>query len=99
MGKMYMEDNIPNICSDCSLTAEGKCQLLDKDYCIENCRRHDCPLCLLKDHDRELVRKVCEKIRNELKNEMQKGPETYVAIANVFHKINRVLGQIEEEYE
>lgn len=53
----------------------------------------------LKTHDRELVKEVCEKIRSELEKELKYDFTSYVPIMNVCNKINRVLDQIQKEYE
>lgn len=65
----------------------------DKDKCSY------CPLQTIKQHDRELVKKVCEKIRSELEKELKYDFTSYVPIMNVCNKINRVLDQTQKEYE
>lgn len=49
--------------------------------------------------EQELVKEVCEKIRSELENELKYDFTSYVPIMNVCNKINRVLDQIQKEYE
>lgn len=53
----------------------------------------------LKQHDRELVKEVCEKIRSELEKELKYDFTSYVPIMNVCNKINRVLDQTQKEFE
>lgn len=62
--KVWVE-KMPESCIDCDFAFDGKCQALESKeyYCIENCRRSDCPLHSIKDHDRELVKEVFEKIK------------------------------------
>ncbi len=62
--KVYV-DELPIQCIDCQFAYGGKCQLNGKIYCIENCRRSDCPLIDIKTHNRELVRQVCKEIRKD----------------------------------
>ena len=61
--KVYV-DELPTQCLDCRFAYDGRCQAKEngESYCVENCRRSDCPLQSLKTHDRELVKEVCEKI-------------------------------------
>ena len=62
--KVYV-DELPTQCLDCRFAYDGRCQAKEngESYCVENCRRSDCPLIDIKTHDRELVRQVCEKIK------------------------------------
>ena len=57
-------DKFPTQCLDCRFAYDGRCQAKEngESYCVENCRRSDCPLIDIKTHDRELVKEVCEKI-------------------------------------
>lgn len=75
--KVYV-DELPESCIDCDFAFDGKCQALESKeyYCIENCRRSDCPLQSIKDHNRELVEKVLKAVSIELENET----ETYCEI-------------------
>lgn len=62
--KVYI-DELPAQCLDCRFAYDGRCQAKEngESYCVENCRRSDCPLQSIKDHDRELVVKVLEEIK------------------------------------
>ena len=62
--KVYV-DELPAQCLDCRFAYDGRCQAKEngESYCVENCRRSDCPLQSIKTHDRELVEEVCEKIK------------------------------------
>lgn len=53
----------------------------------------------LKQHDRELVKEVCKKIRSELEKELKYDFTSYVSIMDVCNKINRVLDQIQKEFK
>lgn len=44
-----IKKEMPESCLDCSLTNNGNCLLLGKSYCIEDCRRSDCPLINMAD--------------------------------------------------
>ena len=58
--KVYV-DKMPEDCWDCLIHngEDGHCKILNNftDYISK-----DCPLIDIKDHDRELVKEVCEKI-------------------------------------
>lgn len=101
--KVYVNE-LPKSCSYCP------CFDVDNDECnITDCpvdyigpsvaKPDDCPLIDIKTHDRELVKEVCEKIRSELEKELKYDFTSYVPIMNVCNKINRVLDQIQEEFE
>lgn len=101
--KVYV-DELPKSCWDCPCfdSYELQCQINyadceNLDIAIE--RHKDCPLHSIKDHDRELVAKVCEKIRSELEKKLKYDFRSYVPIMNVCNKINGVLDQIQKEYE
>lgn len=75
--KIYVE-KLPKSCKYCPMNAYG----IEKNYCslysinnigqyidCWNSKRHKkCPLVNIKIHDRELVNKVCEKIRIKVDN-------------------------------
>ena len=60
--KVYV-DKMPEDCWDCLIHngEDGHCKILNNftDYISK-----DCPLIGIKDHDRELVKEVCEKIED-----------------------------------
>ena len=66
--KLYTEDNIPTACYYCSFASNGFCTATNK-YIIDNylirTKPNDCPLIDIKTHDRELVKEVCEKIKEK----------------------------------
>lgn len=84
--KVYMSE-LPCQCIDCQFAYSGRCQLNGEIYCIENCRRGDCPLIDIKTHDRELVAKVLEKVKKELDGDYNQ------------YRINYILDQIQKEFE
>lgn len=101
--KVWVEKK-PESCWDCFCkdSGNGRCKMLGV-YVPENC-----PLHSIKDHDRELVKEVCEKIRTELENET----ETYCEIRQCssphyqgdyvwfnYVKFGIFIAQIQKEYE
>lgn len=68
--KVYVEE-LPKECWDCpcfKTDLECSCGLSDgtQDYFKDEIDGENCPLKLLKIHDRELVKEVCEKIRENI---------------------------------
>lgn len=66
--KVYV-DELPKSCVGCKCFAEHRrqCELeLCFQWSEEEMKYNDCPLKLLHDHDKELVAKVCEKIKKYL---------------------------------
>lgn len=59
---------LPTECLNCRFAYDGKCQAKENrdSYCVENCRRNDCPLIDIKEHDRELVKEVFKQINVRL---------------------------------
>ena len=107
--KVYV-DELPTQCLDCRFAYDGRCQAKEngESYCVENCRRSDCPLIDIKTHDRELVKEVCEKISIELENET----ETYCEIRQCnsphyqgdyiwfnYVKFRKLAEKLQKEYE
>ena len=110
--KVYV-DELPAQCLDCRFAYDGRCQAKGngESYCIENCRRSDCPLIDIKTHDRELVKEVCEKIK-----ELWKEQGIYYYICDSGEKLenktykctifgmnetlfDNMINQIKKEYE
>ena len=69
--KVWVE-KMPEYCDECLCSLRGKddcayCNLLHKNIGYDFGKRpKHCLLINIKDHDRELVRQVCEKIRDYL---------------------------------
>ena len=99
--KVYV-DELPTQCLDCRFAYDGRCQAKEngESYCVENCRRSDCPLIDIKTHDRELVRQVCEKIKEQL-GFIVDGQEIIVCDGSATgdKTILAVLNQIQKEFE
>ena len=104
--KVYL-DELPKSCVGCDFAFDGKCQALERKqyYCIENCRRSDCPLHSIKDYKRELIKEVCEKLKEKafglwyfVLNEQKEHFEgnRYVLSQKDF---NDILDQIQKEFE
>ena len=101
--KVYV-DELPKSCWDCFCqdNENGRCKILEKytDYVPK-----DCPLIDIKTHDRELIRQVCEKIKEKafglwyfVLNEQKEYFEgnRYVLSQKDF---NDILDQIQKEFE
>ena len=104
--EIYVKE-MPKNCIDCNFAYDGKCQATEQkeSYCIENCRRSDCPLKLLHDHDIELVAKVLKTIKEKafglwyfVLHEHKKHFDNnrYVLSEKDF---NEILDQIQQEFE
>lgn len=68
--KVYV-DELPKSCWECPCfknDLEFPCGLSDgtQDYFKDEIDGENCPLVLLKTHDRELVNEVCEKIKHNI---------------------------------
>ena len=96
--KVYV-DKMPEDCWDCLIHngEDGHCKILNNftDYISK-----DCPLIDIKDHDRELVKEVCEKIKEQL-GFIVDGQERIVCYGSATgdKTILAVLNQIQKEYE
>ena len=105
--KVYV-DELPKTCWDCSCQIDKYCGVLKcdvSDEMFDNIKYKYCPLIDIRDHDRELVKKVCGKINEWLKQNLivigGKSTELdveYVKGYNVCRKeINELLDQIQKE--
>lgn len=74
--KVYV-DELPEYCDDCPCSLRDKddcayCNLLHKNIGYDFGKRpKHCPLQSLKTHDQELVKEVCEKIRNAVNKSLE----------------------------
>lgn len=100
--KVYIGE-LPESCFECPIMIDGSegcdfcvCAILEEKATTKN-RLKDCPLHSLKDHDRELVKEVCEKIRKDLSSKFIyfEGKKEFYKISDVFE----ILDQIQKEYE
>ena len=107
--KVYV-DELPENCSKCLFCYDNRpywkstdCIInhkeLDEDE-IEIKREKDCPLIDIKTHDRELVREVCEKIKEKL-GFIINGQERIICDGSMTgdKTILAVLNQIQKEFE
>ena len=66
--KVYV-DELPKSCVGCKYFAEHR-QQCNLELCLQwnevKFKFNDCPLIDIKTHNRELVKKVCEKIKEQL---------------------------------
>lgn len=95
--KVYV-DELPESCIDCDFAFDGKCQALESKeyYCIENCRRSDCPLHSIKDHDKELVARVLKEVEDTFTQ--------YLPLRNrtgawFYGRLNEILKKYQKEFE
>ena len=111
--KIYIE-KLPKSCKYCPMNAYG----IEKNYCslysinnigqnidCWNSKRHKkCPLVNIKIHDRELVKEVCEKIREYLRTQViycgGRATELDIMIASagnqVLEDVKQFLDQIQK---
>ena len=107
--KVYV-DELPESCDECKyytqFTDGMGCivaqELRPMDEC-DNYMQASCPLQLIKTHDRELVKEVCERIKETIKSNQYKQLddrylEELVDVVNV-KVLQLVLRNIQKEYE
>ena len=105
--KIYVGE-LPKSCWDCPCfdSYELQCQINyadceNLDIAIE--RHKDCPLHSIKDHDRELVAKVCEKIKEHLSEQKKSLKDTFSPYSNgkafIISAVEDNLNKIEKEFE
>lgn len=100
--KVYV-DELPKSCYICPCydTSEGFCSMTGSYIKYKKGRiLQDCQLIDIKDHDRELVNKVCEKIKEQL-GFIVDGQERISCDGSVTgdKTILAVLNQIQKEFE
>lgn len=95
--KVWVE-KMPESCNDCSFAYDGKCQALESKeyYCIENCRRGDCPLIDIKTHDRELVKEVCDDLALSL---VEFSEDFTMSRDEILEWLQKYKDQIQKEFE
>ena len=103
--KVYI-DELPESCDECKyytqFTDGMGCivaqELRPMDEC-DNYMQASCPLRSIKDHDQELVKEVCEKIRQEIESQT----DVRIAVNNfntiTGHGLEYVFRKIQKEYE
>ena len=104
-------DELPKCCRKCVFCYDNRpywkstdCLFLNKELDedeIETNRDKDCPLTDIKTHDRELVKEVCEKIK-----EFENSKSNSIADENGWHNpirkgmtLNEFLDQIQKDIE
>ena len=100
--KVYV-DELPEDCTDCPCYDFdiGGCQCKDPHFTYQSIDRFKgCPLIDIKTHDRELVKEVCEKIKEQL-GFIVDGQERIVCDGSATgdKTILAVLNQIQKEFE
>ena len=93
--KVYI-DELPKTCWDCPCQINKYCGVLEcdvSDEMFDNIKYKYCPLICIKDHDRELVKEVCEKIKLKFSDTRTHnwGIEQF--------ELYEFLEQIQKEYE
>ena len=72
--KVYV-DELPTV--ECPCNYDGVCTLLEYSYdcniCYNEGKRDDCPLKLLKDHDKQVRKEVCKEIYNKIVDIIEDG--------------------------
>ena len=103
--KLYV-DELPSQCLYCCFAYDGLCQASESkfNYCGENCRRSDCPLIDVKTHDQELVKEMCEKIRERYNLENKPitdafGDTQYGYVMVSAKDLKQFLDQIQKEFK
>ena len=102
--EIYVKE-MPKCPDDCPCNYDTFCNVLcDGINCWSSKIREDCPLIDIKTHDRELVKEVCEKIRDMAHKvgKLEFCEHCYAinpARAINEHLLNEKLGQIESEIE
>ena len=97
--KVYV-DELPEDCTDCPCYDFdiGGCQCKDPHFTYQSIDRFKgCPLIDIKTHDRELVKEVLEKVKNEAYKDgfYDENGEKIIT----YHIGNYILDQIQKEFE
>ena len=100
--KVYV-DELPECCCGCVCVDDCYCGITQKNIYYEFyewTKPKDCPLSDIKVHDRELVKEVCEKIKEQL-GFIVDGQERISCDGSATgdKTILAVLNQIQKEYE
>ena len=100
--KVWIE-KMPEYCDDCPCSLRDKddcayCNLLHKNIGYDFGKRpKHCPLQLIKTHDRELVKEVCEKIKNNVNDMPYYDDRTgYVSPTDVCEMIDELQKEFEK---
>lgn len=103
--KVYV-DELPESCDECKyytqFTDGMGCivaqELRPMDEC-DNYMQASCPLQSIKDHDRELVKEVCDEIKNKLGSV----EDILINLGNgkedAFSYFIKILNEVQKEYE
>lgn len=97
--KVYI-DELPKSCVGCKYFAEHR-QQCNLELCLQwnevKFKFDDCPLKSLHDHDKELVAKVLESVKNEASKDGFYDEDGNKIIT--YHINNYILDQIQKEFE
>ena len=111
--KVYV-DELPESCDECKyytqFTDGMGCIVAQELRPMDECGNYmqaSCPLQSIKNHDRELVKEVCEKIREYLRTQVihcgGQATELDIMIASAWNQIledvKQFLDQIQKEFE
>ena len=94
--KVYV-DELPESCSKCVCVDDCYCGITQKNIYYEFyewTKPKDCPLIDIKTHDRELVKKVCEKIKRNVR--VTRIKNKWFAFED---DLRNILDQIQEEFK
>lgn len=97
--KVYV-DELPKSCVGCKYFAEHRRQC-NLELCLQwnevKFKFDDCPLIDIKTHDRELVKEVCEKIKNNVNDMPYYDDRTgYVSPTDVCEMIDELQKEFEK---
>ena len=97
--KVYV-DELPKSCVGCKYFAEHRRQC-NVELCLQwnevKLKFNDCPLKSLHDHDKELIAKVLESVKNEAYKDGFYDEDGNKIIT--YHINNYILDQIQKEFE
>lgn len=107
--KVYI-DELPESCDECKyytqFTDGMGCIVAQELRPMDECGNYmqaSCPLRSIKDHDQELVKEVCEKIREHLSEQKKSLKDTFSPYSNgkafIISAVEDNLNKIEKEFE
>ena len=98
--KVWVE-KMPNSCGGCKYFAEHRRQC-NLEICLQwsedKFKFNDCPLHSIKDHDRELVKQVCEKIEDDFVHILNTN-DGHFEYATLDDEFNIAIYKIQKEFE
>ena len=94
--EIYVEE-LPKNCDSCDIYKSYLgCCLTEFSRTTPKTERHNnCPLRSLAEHDKQVRKEVCEKIKNEARNlgGIRNGEKLFINLDNIVNLINEVIGE------